>query len=410
MQIKELKQIFKDTNFVHRSGTPDEWKVAEYLRNRCDAFDAKAWLEAFAVPMAEMLSASVTADGKEIPGRGFFNCGSGRTEGQLYYMPGSDPVSIAGAKDKIVLLDSISTTYWVYQDLMRVGARGILFQYGDAHYPQRDIDERDLRAKIVGQERRVLCAMIHTADALKLVKSQPKHIAIEIRQREYDGVSHNVVAEVPGARPEWILLSAHYDSTALSHGAYDNMSGCVGLLGVLEALRWESLNYGLRFVFCGSEERGLLGSRAYVEQHADELKDVALNINLDMIGSALGKFIARVTAEEKLAHYLSYMGAELGFPLSAKTGIHSSDSTSFADGGIPAVSLARIAPHAAAPIHCRYDTADVLSMEQLQRDIAFITEFTRRMACAAVCPVARELPEKVKKELDEFLFRKRKEE
>ena len=410
MQIKELKQIFKDTGFVHRSGTPDEWKVAEYLRSRCDALDAKAWLEAFAVPMAEMLSASVTADGKEIPCKGVFNCGSGKTEGELYYMPGSDPVSIAGAKDKIVLLDSITTTSWVYRDLMRVGARGILFRYGNAHYPQRDIDERDLRAKVVGEERRVLCAMIHTADALKLVKSRPKRISIEIRQREFDGVSHNVVAEVPGARPEWILLSAHYDSTALSQGAYDNMSGCVGLLGVLEALRWENLNYGLRFVFCGSEERGLLGSRSWVEQHADELKDVALNINLDMIGSALGKFIVRVTAEEKLAHYLSYMGAELGFPLSARTGIHSSDSTSFADGGIPAVSLARIASGDAAPIHCRYDTADVLSMEQLQRDIAFIAEFTRRMACAAVCPVARELPEKVKKELDEYLWRKRKEE
>ena len=48
-------------------------------------------------------------------------------------------------------------------------------------------------------------------------------------------------------------------------------------------------------------------------------------------------------------------------------------------------------------------------MEQLQKDIAFIAEFTRRMAQAAVCPVSREIPEKVKKDLDEYLFRKRKE-
>ena len=65
-------------------------------------------------------------------------------------------------------------------------------------------------------------------------------------------------------------------------------------------------------------------------------------------------------------------------------------------------------PGAAAPIHCRYDTADVLSMEQLQRDTGFIAELTRRMACAAVCPVEREIPEKVKTELDEYLYRKRK--
>jgi hypothetical protein len=331
-------------------------------------------------------------------------------EGELYYMPGTDPVSVAGAKDKIVLMDTQGTNFWVYQDLMRAGAKGILFQYGNAHYPQKDIDERDLRAKVVGESPRVLCAMIHSTDAVKLVKNPPKRVSIGIRQREYDGVSHNVVAELPGRRPEWITLTAHYDTTALSHGAYDNMSGCVGLLGVLEALRGTQLDYGLRLVFCGSEERGLLGSRAYVEQHESELKDTVLNINIDMIGSTMGKFIARVTAEEKLAHYLSYMGAELGFPISAKTGVYSSDSTSFADKGVPALSFARIASNAVAPIHCRYDTADVLSMEQLQRDIAFIAEFTLRMACAAVCPVAREIPEKVKGELDEYLYRKRKQE
>ena len=50
-----------------------------------------------------------------------------------------------------------------------------------------------------------------------------------------------------------------------------------------------------------------------------------------------------------------------------------------------------------------------MSMEQLEKDIAFITEFTRRMAVSAVCPVSREIPEKVKKELDEYLYRKKPE-
>ena len=408
MQTKELRQIFKDTDYVRRSGTPEEWKTAEYLYDRCRALDVKAHLEAFAVPMAEMLSAYVTADDREIPCKGFLLCGSGRVEGELYYMPGTDPVSIAGAKGKIVLMDSQGTNYWVYQDLVKAGALGILFRYGDIHYPNKDIDERELRARWVGSERRLICAMIHSADAMKLVKTPPRRVAIGVQQREYEGASHNLIAELPGRRPEWITLSAHYDSTALSHGAYDNMSGCVGLLGVLEALRCTELNYGLRLVFCGSEERGLLGSRAYVEQHESELGSIALNINLDMIGSALGKFFARVSAEERLAHYLNYMGAELGFPVEAKIGVYSSDSTSFADKGVPALSLARVASTNVAPIHCRYDTAAVLSMEQLQRDIAFIAEFTRRMACAAVCPVSREIPEKVKTELDEYLFRKRK--
>ena len=408
MDQDKLRRIFADTDYVHRSGTPEELKTAEYLKAACEALGYAARLEAFRVPMGDIEKAEVLADGNAIPCKGVACCGSGSVAGELYYMPGTDPVSIAGAKDKIVLLDNQGVDKFTYQDLMKAGAKGLLFQYGNLYYPQRDIDERDLRELVVGEERKVLCAMLHCGDAMELVKSGAKQASITISQREYDGESHNVVAEKPGRREEFITFTAHYDTTALSHGAYDNMTGCVGLLGVMEALGDREWNYGLRFVFCGSEERGLLGSKAYVRDHEEEMEKTALNINLDMIGSAMGKFIACVTAEEKLAHYIGYMGAELGFPVSAWNGVYSSDSTSFADKGVPAVSLARTASSNVAPIHCRYDTADVLSMGQLEKDIAFISTFAARMAGAALCPVSRTMPERIKKELDEYLYRKRK--
>ena len=408
MHPDAMKKIFQDTDFVHRSGTPEELRVAEYLKARCEELGVPARLEAFPVAMAEIEEARVLADGKEIPCRGFFCCGSGSVEGELYHMPALDPVSVAGAKDKIVLLDTQGIGSSGYQDLMKAGARGLLFQYGNVHFPIDDIDERDLRAAVVGEERKVLCAMLHTADAVDLLRNGVQRVSITIRQREWEGESHNVIAELPGKKDEWIALTAHYDPPALSHGAYDNMSGCVGILGVLEALKDQKLNYGLRLIFCGSEERGLLGSKAWVRDHEEELPKAALDINLDMIGTWLGKFIARVSAEEKLAGYLTYMGAELGFPVETKVGVYSSDSTPFADKGVPALSFARIAGPNAAPIHCRYDLAEVLSMEQLQRDIDFIAAFTRRMADSVVCPVSREIPEKVRTELDEYLYRKRK--
>ena len=408
MEISELKRIFADTDYVRRSGTPGEKQAAEYLLGRCEALGVKAWLEEFPVPMGEIEAAEVLADGKSVPCKGLSCCGSGSAEGELYYMPGLDPVSIAGAKDKIVLVDSMGVNHFVYQDLMKAGARGILFQCGSLHTPDRDIEERDLRALVVGEERKVPCAMLHAETALQLVKTGTKQVRITVRQREYEGKSHNVVAELPGKREEWIVLTAHYDTTSHSHGAYDNMTGCAGLLWVMEALKDTERNYGLRFVFCGSEERGLLGSKAYADAHEKELEKAVLNINLDMIGSAMGKFIACATAEDKLPHYLGYMGAELGFPVEASTGVYSSDSTSFADKGVPALSLARLASEKIAPIHVRYDRQDVLSMPQLAKDCAFITELTRRMACAALCPVARTIPEKLRRQIDEYLYRKRK--
>lgn len=403
-----LEKLFLNTKFPHVGGTEKELQVAEYLKAECEELGVKAYIEGFRVAMADMEEAHVYADGEEITCQGVLNCGSGTVEGELYYMPGTDSVSIAGAKDKVVLVAGAGVTHFVYQDLMKAGAKAILFQYGNVNYPNIDIDQRDLREAVVGEERKVLCATIHTKDAIRLVKDEVKRIKIEIKQKEYDGESHNVVAEIPGKRNEWIVFTAHYDSTYSSHGAYDNMSGCAGLLGIMELMKDKENNYGLRFVFCGSEERGLLGSCAYVRDHAEDLKDVVLNINFDMIGTYMGKFMACVSAEEKLAHYISYMGAEIGFPIESKTGVYPSDSTPFADSGVPAVSFARLAGDQIAPIHCRYDTMEVMSMKQLQKDIDFLNAFADRMVNAAICPVEKEIPENIKKELDEYMNRKRK--
>ena len=403
-----LETVFENTDFVHTSGTKEELQVAVYLKKQCENIGAQAKMENFRVPMSTIKKAHLFADGVEIPCKAFKGCGSGTVEGELYYMPGTDPVSITGAADKVVLLDTSNISFFTYQDLMKAGAKAILFRYGDAHYPNTDIDQRELREAVVGKERKVLCAMINVNEAVKLVKSETKRVRLEVEQSEYEGESHNVIAELSGKRKEWIVLSAHYDSTSLSHGAYDNMSGCVGLLGIMEKMRDKERNFGLRFLFCGSEECGLLGSKAYVRDHEKELEQIVLNINLDMIGSYMGQFIACVSAEEKLEHYIAYLAAEVGFPIAARSGVYSSDSTSFADKGIPAVSFARIAHTIIAPIHSRYDLKDVLSMKQLQKDINFLSDFTERLAKAAVCPVARLIPDDIKTELDEYLFRKRK--
>ena len=96
---------------------------------------------------------------------------------------------------------------------MKAGAKAILFQYGNAYYPNDDIDQRDLR-EVVSGEKKVLCAMIHSRQAVELVKNKVKTIRLEVSQKEYDGESHNVIAGLPGKREEFIVLTAHYDSTS----------------------------------------------------------------------------------------------------------------------------------------------------------------------------------------------------
>ena len=126
-----------------------------------------------------------------------------------------------------------------------------------------------------------------------------------------------------------------------------------------------------------------------------------------MIGCLMGGFIACVTGEERLVHYIEYLAAEEGFGIKARQGVYSSDSTPFADGGVPAVSFARIAPENTATIHNSYDTLAVMSGEQMEKDCRFLAVFADRMANAAHCPVKREMPDSMKEKLDVYLCRKR---
>jgi hypothetical protein len=97
----------------------------------------------------------------------------------------------------------------------------------------------------------------------------------------------------------------------------------------------------------------------------------------------------------------------VGFSIRAYQDVYSSDSTPFADRGVPAISFARIAAKELAPIHNSYDTAAVMKAEQMLDDIGFITVFSDRMANAALCPVSRTIPDNVKEKLDEYLLRRR---
>ena len=404
MDAKQIMQIFADTAYVRTGGSPEELRTAGYLRDKVAQMGLTARIVPFEVPMARMEAAAFLADGQAVPCKGYLCAGSGDVEAPFYYLRGTDPYSLSQCRGKIVMIDGY-LGYWMYQDILENGGLGIVTYDGDANYPDRDIDQRELRA-YVHKGNRIPCVNINAKDAIELIRRGVSTARITIHQEEYTGNSHNVILDLPGETEDTIVFTAHYDSTSLSQGAYDNMSGSVGLLAMAEYFAAHPHRASLRFLWCGSEERGLLGSKAYC---ADEeaLKKIVLNINLDMIGCIMGRFIACVTAEEKLCGYISYLGDELGFGIQVEQDVYSSDSTPFADKGIPAVSFARIAPRNTATIHNSYDTLAVMKGEQMVEDIGFLLTFAERMANARRCPVAREMPDNMKEKLDIYLCRKR---
>ncbi len=406
MTAEKIMQIIRDTAYVRTGGSDEELACANYLKNVADELGIPAHLEDFPVGMATVKDAHLYIDGEEIVCKGYMGAGTATVEAPLFYLTSTDPYSLSQIKGKIVLAEG-RLGHWTYRDVVEKGAVGFISYDGHVNYADEDIDNRELRPQLWEGIAKLPGVNINVKSAIKIVESGAKIAKIVLEQDEFEGKSHNVVFDLPGEIEDTIVFTAHYDSTSLSQGSYDNMSGTVGLLAMADYFKTAPHRYSMRFVLCGSEERGLLGSKAFVAAHEDEISKFALNINLDMIGSIMGKFIGVCTCEADAVSYIKYMGYELGFPVATRQDVYSSDSTPFADKGVPAISFARIAPTNTATIHNCYDTPAILSGEQMVKDIEFIQAFASRMANAVFMPIEKKMPDNMKEKLDKYLTRKR---
>ncbi|HEY1251593.1 MAG TPA: M20/M25/M40 family metallo-hydrolase [Thermoanaerobaculia bacterium] len=109
----------------------------------------------------------------------------------------------------------------------------------------------------------------------RLVSKGSVRLALDVRNT-FDTSPYqerNVLADLPGASSDVVLIGAHLDSWDPAQGANDDGSG---VAAVLEAARiLKSLGVKprrtIRFAFFSGEEEACLGSRAYVKAHEGEM-------------------------------------------------------------------------------------------------------------------------------------------
>ncbi|WP_304113991.1 M28 family metallopeptidase [Mycolicibacterium bacteremicum] len=100
--------------------------------------------------------------------------------------------------------------------------------------------------------------------------------------------SQNIIAQTStGATDNVVMLGAHLDSVPEGPGINDNGSGVAAVLETaLQMGSAPEVRNAVRFGFWGAEEVGLVGSDRYVSSlDIEALKDIALYLNFDMIGS-----------------------------------------------------------------------------------------------------------------------------
>ena len=90
---------------------------------------------------------------------------------------------------------------------------------------------------------------------------------------------YNVIADIPGTEfpDEYVVIGGHLDSWDAATGATDNGAGCATTIEVARILMESGFKpkRTIRFMLWTGEEQGLLGSRAYVEQHPEVVEKVS---------------------------------------------------------------------------------------------------------------------------------------
>lgn len=410
-----MMNLLKKLGFERLSTYEGEEKAAGILAEEVRALGVEPTIETFMAPRytVKKVKFEITAPFYreiEATGCGFSgNAAENGIEADFVYIEGFDPIDLVDVKGKIVLYAG-GMGISAYESLIKAGAVGFVCTSGSFRdkKSESDLEERTLRDKHI-EKGQIPGVTIRVKDALSLIPKHPTRARLTLAQEEGEAPSWNVTAEIKGSKypDEIVIYTAHYDTVRFSKGYFDNSTGSAMVMELLRHYKENPPMRTVRFLFCGSEERGLLGSKAYVEAHAEELEKFRLCVNLDMAGPILGREMAAVTGEESLCHALSFYYKVMGYPMAVRQDIYSSDSIPFADKGIPGINFYRSAAPGTSQIHCRYDVIEILSGESLARTTEFVKSFSDRVINAAFFPIERKMPDNMVEKLDKYLLKKK---
>lgn len=408
-------EVMQKLSFVRESCTPAEMEAAELICSEIRKAGVEPVIEEFMMDHAVIKKASLKFGGKEYEAGGYMLSGSTPEEGlraPFHYAQDAEEADLVHAEGKIVLLNRRLTPE-VYEKLIRAGVKGFITFTGTIIDDRSITDLPDCELYEWARKFGVIPGVnLRAEDALALVKENPEEVVLTLCEDEGQWPAHNVIAEVPGTgeSDETIVLGGHYDSAQFSPGVYDNGAGSAILVELLKYFKEHPAKRNLKFVWFSAEERGLIGSKAFVKAHEEELKKIRFMINVDLAAPLLGADMACIMADESLCHMTDYLAKEVGFPITVKQSIYSSDSIPFTDAKIPSMNFFRVGIDGGVKIHHRNDDLNQVGFDNLARTTAFILLFCQRMLNSVVFPVPKEIPEKIANDIDVYLKRKKKEE
>lgn len=175
-------------------------------------------------------------------------------------------------------------------------------------------DTRKKRIPFINAGTELIVTLFGSVDSLKNLQAEMdrtlkpfskdfSYISVKLKVSiiENQMKTGNIVGLLPGTDPvlknELIVVGAHYDHVGymkkhkegenyIYNGADDNASGTSGLLAITEAFSKAGVKpkRSILFIAFTAEEKGLFGSKAYVENPLFPLDKTVAMVNMDMIG------------------------------------------------------------------------------------------------------------------------------
>jgi Zn-dependent M28 family amino/carboxypeptidase len=150
-------------------------------------------------------------------------------------------------------------------------------------------EEGDEMGGTLGEQTKVKIPVISiTKDSGERLRGAPGDTTIKLEAGVRTERTRNVIVQTKtGSTADVVMVGAHLDSVPEGPGINDNGSGVAAVLETaLQLGPSPPVKNAVRFGFWGAEELGLEGSDNYVESlDVDGLKDIALYLNFDMLGS-----------------------------------------------------------------------------------------------------------------------------
>ena len=225
-----------------------------------------------------------------------------------------------------------------------------------------------------------------------LERKIPVKLRIDLRSKFYDdddGNAYNVTAELAGSDPilrdEVVMIGGHLDSWHTGVGATDNADGSTTVIEAMRLLKSAGARprRTIRVALWGGEEQGLLGSRAWVDQHlagdankaAREKFNVYFNID-NGTGAIYGWYLQN--NEEVRGIFDSWLEPLKSLRARRNTiePVGSTDHLSFINAGVPGFNpIQDYANYDVRTHHTNMDTMDRVDVKDIQQAAIVMATF-----------------------------------